>query len=711
MNNNIKQPRQGYRGQPREIEPPKEQLHLLSTLFINNNTTSAYSEYELEAKFGTRGIKQITKLDYDNVVKKLKSTGFVSKTETGDYSLKIQSEFLDVKSGEYKTAGDFEKLRIEINGLNNIKTYCKTNNLQDINKSDFYNVKLMRKTDIKTTPDSNNFVQSAKFDDFNFSVTLKKEDTISKIGKIGLEIFDGWNQSRKVFRYINRVGFTHPDYPFYIDLSIVRSSTKDERKRMIKVFNIADSNVFQNPDTYEIEIEVNKKHKSFIQYSTPEKLSGCLQKIVKFVLCGLQKTNYPISYPEQKLIASNYLRLLFEDEYKLKKEIYSPKDRLFPSDFIGPGLKTLELLNVGPVNDNVSSPNITEPYSYCVTEKADGDRHLLYVNETGRIYLINMNMNIIFTGAITHENKCFNSLLDGELILHNKEGAFINKFAIFDIYYINRVDIRARPFVKIPTKDKKHFAEGCRLPILKEFVKILMPVSITYKKEEHKTMQSSLINNINNKSPIHIVSKNFYPLFDTDEKEEELTTKYNIFEASNYILRRIADNLFDYEIDGLIFTPTILGVGSSNFLEAGPKHKKTWNHCFKWKPSEATSIFPKSFNTIDFLVFTKKNADGTEISTPIFENGLNTNNSTQYNQYKTLILCVGFDENKHGYINPCQDLLDDKFNEIKDTENENAYKAKQFFPTDPYDPKAGLCNIMLNRDTNNTYQYFSFPVP
>ena len=733
MNNNVKpsnyKSNATYQRRPfkdnRPSLPPKEQLQLLSSLFINNNSVSSYSEYELEAKFGTRGIKQITKLDYDNVVKKLKSLGFKANAEIGNYSLKIQSEFLDVNTGEYKTVGDFEKLRIEINGFNNIQTYCRTNNLQNINAADYYNVKLMRKTDIKVSEDSNNTVQSALFDDFNFSVSLKKEDTISKTGKLGLEIFDGWNQSRKIFRYINRVGFVHPDYPFYIDLSIVRSSTKDDKRKMIKVFNIADSNVFENQDTYEIEIEANKKLPSFIHYSTPENLSSCLQKMVKFVLCGLQKTNYPISYPEQKLVASNYLRLLFEEEFKLRQEIYKPKDRVYPSDFIGPGLKTLEIQNIGAINPDISVPNITEPYSYCVTEKADGDRHILYINDSGKIYLINMNMNVIFTGAITYENKCFNSLLDGELILHNKEGMFINRFAAFDIYYINNVDIRARPFIKIPTKDKKYFADGCRLPILKEFVKILSPVSIVLKKEEGKTLSASIMDNvINNKSPLFIFTKNFYPLFDfpedngekakkedkgeKEEKESDINlTKYNIFEASNYILRRIADKMFDYDIDGLIFTPTLLGVGSSKFLEAGPKYKKTWNNCFKWKPSEATNIFPKSFNTIDFLVFTKKAADGSEIITPIFENGLDVNKSTQYNQYKTLILCVGFDENKHGYINPCQDLLDDKFNEMKDTENENAYKAKQFFPSDPYDPKAGLCNIMLTRDSHYTYQMFT----
>ena len=39
-------------------------------------------------------------------------------------------------------------------------------------------------------------------------------------------------------------------------MSIVRSSSKDASGRLTKTYNIQDSNVFQNNETYEIEIEV-----------------------------------------------------------------------------------------------------------------------------------------------------------------------------------------------------------------------------------------------------------------------------------------------------------------------------------------------------------------------------------------------------------------------------------------------------------------------
>jgi hypothetical protein len=695
-----------HKGRQLSNESPKALLDKMSLAFLNSQY-SQYREIEMEAKFGTRGIKPLTKLDYDNVVKKLRSSGWVTNLTSGEYLLRIQPEFLDIKTGQYKTSSNFDRFRIEMHGLNYIQDYCKTNSIKFINDKNIYHVKINKKTPVRVTAESDETVPSANFDDFNFRVSLNNEETVSKTGKIGLDVFENWNKTKKVFRYMNRVTFTHKDYPFKIDLSIVKSSTKNERGWMIQTYNIDESNVFNNSESYEIEIEVDNKLAKE-KFKTPEQLSNELQMVVKIVLSGLQKTNFPISYTEQKDTLQNYHKLLVEDESKQRGE-YIPK-KIYSSDFIGPSLVTLDVTNIAQLNPDIIIPNITEPYMYCVTEKADGDRHLLYVNKIGRIYLINMNMNVIFTGAITTQERCFNSLLDGELILHNTRGIFINTFAAFDIYYVNTVDIRARPFINTHTKDPKYFEEGCRLPMLKDFVKLLNPSSIiTHKPNadfKSRLMSSSFEGKT--KSPITIVAKKFYPNFDSGiEGVPSAISKYNIFEANNYLLRRIADKDFEYEIDGLIFTPTLLGVGSNKFLEAGPKKKITWQYCFKWKPSEATSIFPKSYNTIDFLIVTKKGADGKDIVTPMFQNGINNHETTQFNQYKTLILTVGFDPSRHGYINPCQDVLDDKFSNPKDIDNEEGYKPKQFYPSDPFDPMAGLCNIMLEMDSNGAYQMFT----
>jgi hypothetical protein len=692
------------KGTKTNIKPdisPQDQLDAISLAYINSKNNK-YSETEMEAKFGTRGVRRLTKLDYDNVVKKLKSNGWTSSSQNGEYLLRIQPEFLDVRTGKFKTTGDFEKFRIEIKGINNIQEYCKTNSIQIVNDKDFYNVKINRKLPfkiIKNDIETDEVVASANFDDFNFRVTINNETSISKKGKIGIDVFESWNKSKKVFRYMNRVTFVNQKYPFKVDLSIVKSSSKNERGWMIQTYNIDESNVFNNEDVYEIEIEVDSTAK--VLYKNYKDLSNNLQKVVKQVLSGLQKTNFPISYTEQRNISQEYLKLLFEEEQMKRDGKYVAKKYAYTNDFIGPGLVTLDLINIAPLNSDVIVPNIREPFAYCVTEKADGDRHLLYVNDKGRIYLINTNMNIIFTGSFTEEQKCYNSILDGELILHNKLGLFINTFATFDIYYVNNVDIRAKPFINTYSKDPKYFKDGCRLPILKNFIKMLKPQCVI---------------NITNHT-IKIISKKFYPSFEPieeskndpkdDQKLETKLLKHNIFESCNYLLRRITDNNFDYEIDGLIFTPTLLGVGSHKMLEAGPKKKITWPYIFKWKPSEATMTFPKSYNTIDFLVITKKGSDGKDIVTPIFENGMNNHETTQFNQYKTLVLTVGFDQTKHGYTNPCQDVLDDKFSNPANIDDEDGYKPKQFFPSDPFDPLAGLCNVMLEIDNNGKYQLFT----
>ena len=689
---------------------PRQQLLFISKQLLDS-VPGKYSAYEMEVKFGTKGIKHLTKMDYDNVVKKLKEMNFKTRSANGSYTLKIQPEFLDSKTGEFRTAGDFNRFRVEIDDLTVIQEYCRTNNLDHLVDTKYNNVSIMKKMDAKV---GDEVVQSADFDDFNFRVTYKVEETISKNGKIGQELIQNWNKSRKLFRYIKRVSFSNDDYPFRVDLSIVRTSSKDERGRLIKTYNVQDSNVFQNPETYEIEIEViNSEAK--IKYNNANLLTKGVEHLSKIVLSGLQCTNFPISYTEQKKVLTSYMKLIHEPEYKKKNMEYVPKERIYPNDFIGPSSVTLQIKNIAPINPDMTVPNITAPYSYVVTDKADGDRHLLYINDVGRIYLINMNMNVLFTGAKSDNPKCFNSLIDGELILHDKAlRQFINTFAAFDIYFVSGRDVRARPFVEVQTKDVKYFEEGCRLPLLKEVIKALKPISVISKKPEQKGNErgdraaASVMDMFKdeNKSPITIISKSFYPRFKSrslekkgDDDEPNMPDNYNIFEACNYIQQRIESGLYNYNTDGLIFTPTLLGVGSNHFLEAGPLKKVRWDYSFKWKPPQ--------YNTIDFLVTTKKGADGNDIVTPIFEPGINMYEPTQFNQYKTLILKVGFDEKRHGYINPCQDVLDDKLPQVKEGENEDNYRPVQFYPSDPFDPQAGLCNVMLETDASNNPQMFT----
>lgn len=161
--------------------------------------------------------------------------------------------------------------------------------------------------------------------------------------------------------------------------------------------------------------------------------------------------------------------------------------------------------------------------------------------------------------------------------------------------------------------------------------------------------------------------------------------------------------MFEYETDGLIFTPAFMGVGSDKVGVAGPLSKITWDYSFKWKPPQ--------FNTIDFLVTTSKGPSGNDIIKNIFEEGTIADSAVQISQFKQVELRCTFIEKKHGFINPCQDIIDDKLPEyssnIQDDKLMNEAKPVIFFPTTPYDSDAGYCNMMLKKDNNNSLQMFT----
>lgn len=666
-----------------EVEPvdkritPPEAFNNLVKLFYDLSlyrTSPRQGNNELEIRFATKGIKQLTKNDYDNVVKLLKSFNFNAVDPVGRPSLRIRCEFLDSRTGRFKMSD----IRTEIDGIIGIEKYCKSNDIKSVYKTAGTSLSFTSKRAF-VKQDDKQFIRPVDMNDFNFRVSLQTEEEAKK----GIEnyIIDNWRKSKKEFRYLNRVTFVHPDYPVNIDLSIVKSGNKSRDKRgfmsIIPVNTIEESNVFNNPETYEIEIEVNNKLIGpATNFQTPDKLLSALRKVIKYVLSGLQGTLYPVSYTEQDEIVRDYMKMIWSDEYE-------PSKRITSQNFIGPNSITLQLTNVAPLDENTNIPNIRK--DFIVTDKADGERHLMYISKNGKIYLISGNMDIKFTGAKTTNEECFNSLLDGELIAHDKNGTFINLYAAFDVYFHKNKDIRGYTFLEQEDINK------CRYYLLNKIIQILKPVSImdtsAVKTAEKKSAQAVL-----ETCPMKFHTKKFYPL----------SPKQTIFDGCKEILEKEKEGLFEYETDGLIFTHMYYGVGSNVIGKAGPKTKVTWEYSFKWKPPQ--------FNTIDFLVTTMKTQSGEDIIKTLFEDGLSASAAVQYSDYKVIELRCGFSEKNDGYINPCQDLIDDNLPEYKprfEDKQSNDYVPKRFYPTEPYNPNAGICNIMLGLDDSGAKQMFA----
>ena len=669
-----------------KLSPP-EQFNRLVKIFYDRGlfrTPSVLLNNELEVRFGTKDFKRLTKNDYDNVVKTLKSFGFVSANPSGIPSLRIKNEFLDNTTGRFKMSD----IRTQIDGLIGIEKYCKSNDIRSVYKSIGSSVEFLNKKAF-INPTDNKIIRPVDINDFNFRVSLQTEERVKK----GTEnyIIQNWRKSKKEFRYLNRVTFEHPDLPVRVDLSITKSGNKGKDKRgfnyIIPVYTLEESNVFNNQESYEIEIEVNNKLIGpGTEYQTPDQLLVALRKVIKYVLAGIQGTMYPISINEMNDITRDYMKLIWGDEYE-------PARRITSQNFIGPNSITLQLTNIAPIDDNSVIPNIRK--DFVVTEKADGERHLMYISNKGKIYFISTNMDIKFSGAKTQNEECFNTLFDGELITHDKNGGFINLYAAFDIYFHKNKDIRHYTFM---VKDDEPHVDNCRFYLLEKLGRMLNPISITDEKQNLKQLLDKYTKSDNYKkqdiSPIRFMSKKFYPM----------STKQTIFEGCKQIIEKEKQGLFEYETDGLIFTHMFYGVGSTVVGKAGPKTKITWEWSFKWKPPQ--------YNTIDFLVTTLKTDSGEDVVKSIYEDGLTMIKETQNNEYKVIELRCGFNEKYDGFINPCQDIIDDNLPEYKPrfedpSDKSNDYIPKRFYPTEPYDPNAGICNLMLRMDESGAKQMFT----
>lgn len=631
----------------RKISPNDKLIEYLN-YYLGGNDDSRGDE--LEARFGTKS--PITQIQFDSVIAKLKSLGFYTNTTQGKYHMNIQGEFTDPKSGRTKISN----LRTEIAGLRDIQKYCKKNTLD---MESFSAVSFTQKVR-KTVKDA--YLEPIDYHNFGFRINYKKEISLKPTSRMVTNTIENWDETKKIFRLIKRFTFLSENYPLKVDCSIIRSSNRN-RRFMIPEYRIESSGVFSNPETYEIEIELLKDGFPTSWGETTQSVLEStnvltiFKRTIKSILSGLQNSNFPISITEQKKVLDNYMNLTHQGKNHGDFPIKS-------RDFVGFSSISLEMDNIISMNDDSDLPNLRNPYT--VTEKADGLRKLLYISKGGKIYLIDVNMNVQFTGVISDNLDYHESLLDGEHVLHSKEGEYINYYMAFDAYYMGREDIRALPLAVVP-----------------KTVKTTMKTRAVHM---HDIVQNAafkpLIGDI---VPLTIQEKTFY-----------ISDSEDIFENCNTILTKSHDNLFIYETDGLIFTPSDTGVNSDRVGEKLEPKKVTWKSSFKWKPPE--------FNTIDFLVTTKKTESGEDFIGNIFEDGINMHQAGQLTQYKTLILRVGFSERMHGYLNPCEDIIQGNLPDKHNKYDRDKYKPVPFYPTDPVPSyPAYLCNIILEESENIKY--------
>ncbi len=551
---------------------------IIKTYLSEKKNDSEMRKSEFEVRFTNNG-KRFTKLEYDDIMKHLMSLGFKSVELNGNHLLRIGIE-------EYNNNSSV--VRVEINELSDIKFLCKSGDLPS--RFDVIN---------------KNKLGNYKNDDYSFSVNLAEEKKIKN--NIVDTIKENWKVSKKTFRFMNRVRLYHPDIPhLYVDCSVVQSS-RFEKYKMVSEITIEQSNLFNNPESYEIEIEIDN------EVNDPLEIKQLISKGVKYIVGGIQHTIYPVSYKELFEVEQQYIKLVKTNPSEKPK-------------FIGLMSFTLERHHIKHIKVN-----------YAVTEKADGIRKLLFINEKGKMFYITRSMQIEYTGKqlVSQDTKYLhNTIIDGEHIMFSKKKEYLNLFACFDIYFLNNKDQRNLNFL---VKGESRFAS------LQSTMEVL---------SKYLTIQV----------------KEF--AFVTEEQ--------SIFDNCHKILEKT----YVYDIDGLIFTP----ITSEGYSKG--KSLTTWEISYKWKPSE--------YNSIDFLVMTKKDETGKDEISYQYLNGLNMTGD-ELMKYKTVFLNVGYS----GVVNPCQNVYNDEMIQ------KSSYNPGKFYPSNPSDENAHICNIPLKMSNDGSLQMYT----
>ena len=688
------------------------------------NYRSDNKQNEFEIRFGTNTTsgRPLSKIDYDNAVKQLLKAGFTTDLPNGHHYLRIN--YQDSLTDQQKMSN----VRAELVGIDMIQEYCQTNSIQSLLDkpwNDYNKIQFTKKS--STQDEQGNFQKPIDMFDMNFRVSYQLEQMFHSGVPFIKQIIQTWADRKKTFRLMNRVRFSHPDLPIFADLSIVRSSKKYASNRgattggegsaggaftrrprsnvAIPKYTIQESGVMEAAETYEIELEIdNSRVGSGQKYATAEDVMNGLRTCIRMVLCGIQQCFYPISFTERDDVLNQYMKLIHgEKEHRYTKVNFMNREEFSRNFvFIGPGSVTLQRENILPKKEGSTAVSVLEHYT--VTDKADGERKLLFINKEGRIYLIDNRFNVQFSGMKTEEKTVFNSLLDGELVKFDKMGNPLHLYAAFDLYYIQGKNFRDQPFCK---EDGKTEEEGdgktkYRLTLLKEFVGLLKPSSIVGEKPVKKWKQ--LKDKHGNPVWFHEKSGTMTKtkpkieysckLVIQCKRFEQVSESKNIFECCAKIMKDIADGLFPYHTDGLIFTPSNIPVGGDAHGSVGPLTNATWEHSFKWKPAEQ--------NTIDFLVTVKTDSSGKEEIVHIYKEGVNTTGSSAIEQYKTLELMCGYNEKTDGFMNPYQDMLDGRLPNEQD-QGKGKYRAELFRPSDPYDANAYVTKVRLHSDGKSQY--------
>ena len=585
--------------------------------------------------------------------------------------------------------------RFTINGNESIRKYCRTDRITPDMEKD---IVIQKKTKKEHYYDR----------EYNFKCNLKKEETFD-IKNAGIKsIMKDWTTLDKTFRYKKRYTFHDDDELFQYDLSVVKSSSTKKMKG--QPIRVKKSNVRNNQLKYIVKPQEITNFDNWFNALLPTDLVTLQGKIIEKPLpkktvkasrVFLNPMNFEVelefignnnSGKKNKLLARDAMLMAIKyigtflkirnDEYFLMSQ--TKKNDCFTYykgflrmlninrvQFIGPQPITLDRENVVELDIAEYTKSNSIRKNYTVTDKADGERNLLVIDDKGYGFYINRKNTIKATGFTLLEFP--NTIIDGEYITKTKRGEHVAEFHAFDIYVKRNKDLRSLPLVGRKSTDLSRLNElneiqrtidtNYGLDAIDKKASII-PDFFTKEFHHGNTLNIEIVTALEEK--INSL-KDKLKVASTEEEKEKLRETIAEYKADTKIFDKCR-NIYnedkrDYHIDGLIFTPMYLGVGQD---EEGILKKPSggrWNKAFKWKPMEE--------NSIDFQVEVVIDSEGNE--------RIIVDNDGDF--CKVFHLLIGYDPVSHTKYNSLLVLNEQRM-------FPEGYTSQLFQPTHPYVEKS-----------------------
>jgi len=408
---------------------------------------------------------------------------------------------------------------------------------------------------------------AVKVTEYPFVVRLKSERLLPSKGAL---VPNGEPLSMRLKR---RLSVTFADAGVRVDMTVVMEGLGELRRARL----------------HEVEVEalLGPGH----VHASADSLARVVLGYTLAAYCALRATSAPVSENERARFLSAYDGL-------------TGKASTTRVSLVGPQPVTLTTDNLQPPGPGV----VSVTHGYTVTDKADGERHLLLLTDGFGVLIDSRgNLTRAFTGV---PRDLDGTVLDGELVTRGKlRDVPMRLFAVFDAYWVSGRSVATLPLMAAGGSKRTRLAAAEGVIAALTAAKTVRPVD-------------------------NLVAR---------VKDFALVSGPEWGAAVDRVLRAAETDL-PYACDGVIFTPAAGAVGSSYDGEA-PSMTGRWSRALKWKPA--------SHNSVDFLVRVKRDKrSGAEVVAQRRAQLPGASGGTTTVRSKVLQLLAGYSPYRHDAIDP-----------------------------------------------------------